>query len=131
LKKEDITKKAIQDNLIDLRTSYNLTHKEMAEALGIERSTYSSWEAGRSCPKPAEIVKIAKMFSVSSDRILGIEGKSVLRVSASGEYNKDIYGDAKFSDLSNYEKKILLKLRILNADDKSKVAEFIENLKTD
>ena len=75
------------------------------------------------------IVKLSKVYNVSCDYILtGIHANGVLSVASPVNYNSDVYGDCYVSELSNFEKALLLKLRPLNAQDKQKVVEFINEL---
>ena len=59
--------------LIYLRTTNNLTQKQLADLLNIERSTLSSYEIGRRYPDAHILVKLADTFDVSVDYLLGRE----------------------------------------------------------
>ncbi len=56
-----------------MRTSNNLTQKQLADLLNIERSTLSSYETGRRYPDVHILVKLADTFDVSVDYLLGRE----------------------------------------------------------
>ncbi len=56
-----------------LRTARGWTQAELARRLGITRNGVNSWEQGLSMPSPAFLVELAKVFSVSTDYLLGIE----------------------------------------------------------
>lgn len=47
--------------------------KDVAERLGIERTRYLKWEHGDSQPPLEMLVKMCKLFGVSSDYLLGLE----------------------------------------------------------
>jgi len=57
--------------LKDLRTEQNLLQKDVAEMLGVDRSTYSKYESGASEPNFEILLKIARIFNVSIDYLLG------------------------------------------------------------
>ena len=57
--------------LIHLRTINDLTQKELADILNIERSTLSSYETGRRYPTISVLIRIADTFDVSIDYLLG------------------------------------------------------------
>lgn len=57
--------------LKELRTSAKLTQQEVAAHLGVERSTYVKYERGNSDPPSSALVKLADMFGVSVDYLLG------------------------------------------------------------
>ena len=56
-----------------LREARGWTQAELARRLGITRNGVNSWEQGLSVPSPACLVELAKIFSVSTDYLLGIE----------------------------------------------------------
>lgn len=49
----------------------SLTIEELSQKLGIERKTFYNWEAKKDFPI-SYLVKIAKIFNVSTDVILGL-----------------------------------------------------------
>lgn len=71
----------IADKVKLLRESNNLTQNDVAKRLGITRSSVNAWEMGISVPSTMYIVELARLFSVSTDYILGLEHKEVLDVS--------------------------------------------------
>lgn len=50
-------------NIKELRKKQDITQKELAEKLGIERSKISQWETGYCLPKVTELPKIAKALN--------------------------------------------------------------------
>lgn len=70
--------------LKELRTSKNLFQKEVAEILGIDRTTYSKYENGASEPSHEILLKLAEIFEVSTDYLLGRDKKEPTSVSADG-----------------------------------------------
>lgn len=124
-----VTRNCIKDTLIKLRKAHGFSQEEISEILGIKRDTYASWEIGRSNPKSDMLIKLAKVYNVSCDYILtGDNIGNTLRVASPANYNSDVYGDQYISELSNFEKAVLLKMRVLNVQDKQKVVEFINSL---
>lgn len=59
--------------LKDLRTEKGFDQSSICEALNIEQSTLSNYENGRRTPKPETLVKMAALFNVSVDYLLGNE----------------------------------------------------------
>lgn len=58
-------------NIIDERKLKGITQQEMAALLKMALSTYASWEQGKSEPSAEMIVKLADIFQVSTDYLLG------------------------------------------------------------
>lgn len=61
--------------LKDLRQQAGLTQKQLAERLWISKATVSYYEQSLRYPSPEILVKIANVFHVSTDFLLGREGK--------------------------------------------------------
>lgn len=116
----------LRNNLINLRNTNDLTQKNIADILGLERSTYTSWEKGRSSPKPNEIVKLAKIYNVTTDYLLTGKDSEKIQVENFSNYDRGVYGDSNISELTDFEKTLLLKIRVLNTKDKQKIAIFLD-----
>ncbi|RYL91641.1 helix-turn-helix domain-containing protein [Sporolactobacillus sp. THM19-2] len=56
--------------LITLRKQKKLTIQNMADALGIAKSTYASYETGYRQPPVDALIKIADFFSISLDQLV-------------------------------------------------------------
>lgn len=130
---ESEIKENIKNNLISFRKANLMTQEETANALNIkDSSTYRSWESGRSSPKNSMIVKIARMYNISTDRILtnsdDYKRSKKHKVSSSVDFEDNIYGDEYLSELEKSEKLFVMKFRQLNAKDKQKVAEFLDEI---
>lgn len=63
-----------------LRTARGWTQADLASRLCITRNGVNSWEQGLSLPSPACLVELAKVFSVSTDYLLGVERLESLNV---------------------------------------------------
>ena len=78
----------ISDTIKALRTSRNWTLAELARRLCVTRNGVNSWEQGLSMPSLSSIVELSKVFSVSTDYLLGVDELNVVNVS--GLDKKDI-----------------------------------------
>lgn len=61
------------ENLKKLRRSKNLTQKELAEVIGVDRTTYVKYESGDSEPSFETLIKLADFFEVSLDYLFCYE----------------------------------------------------------
>lgn len=61
-----------------LRISNNLNQVEMANKLGVTKQSVSNWENENIMPSIDMLIKIANLFSVSTDFLLGISEKHTL-----------------------------------------------------
>lgn len=62
--------------LKSLRTSAGLTQKQLAERLGISKNAVSYYEKSLRCPSADIVIKLAGVFHVSADHLLGLDYKS-------------------------------------------------------
>ena len=69
-----------------LRTSSGLTQAEMAEKLGISRSTIGMYETGAREPDFETLEKIADFFNVDTDYLLGRTNQTTLLPESIGHY---------------------------------------------
>lgn len=56
-----------------LRQNAGLTQKQLSERLGVTSSVVSYYELSERVPSPEIIVKLANIFHVSTDYLLGVE----------------------------------------------------------
>ena len=57
-------------NIEALRLSKSLTQKELADTLGVSRSTVAMWESGRASPTAKKMTAIAGVFGCTVDELL-------------------------------------------------------------
>lgn len=79
-----------------LRETRGWTQAELARRLNITRNGVNSWEQGLSMPSPACLVDLAKLFSVSTDYLLGIERLETINVT--GLKDEDVALLAQLAD---------------------------------
>ena len=68
-----------------LREARGWTQAELARRMNITRNGVNSWEQGLSMPSPACLVDLAKLFSVSTDYLLGVERLETVNVTGLNE----------------------------------------------
>lgn len=61
------------NKLKQLRAKAGLTQKQLAERLGVTSSVVSYYELSERSPSPEVLVKLARIFHVSTDYLLGVE----------------------------------------------------------
>lgn len=84
------------DKIKALREAKGWTQADLARKLGITRNGVNSWEQGLSMPSPACLVDLARVLSVSTDYLLGVE--SGASVNVSGLDDKDVAMLAELAD---------------------------------
>lgn len=63
----------MQNNLIKLRKEKGLSQEELADKLAVSRQAISKWERGESLPDTDNLIRLAKLYGVSIDEIVGIK----------------------------------------------------------
>ena len=64
----------------DLRNARRMTQAEFAERINVTKSTVSAYENGTRFPSYDVLIRIARLFKVSTDNLLGYSENSVVDV---------------------------------------------------
>ena len=75
----------IAERIKELRQARGWTQADLARRLGVTRNGVNSWEQGLSMPSPASLVDLARLFSVSTDYLLGVERLNTVNVAGLDE----------------------------------------------
>ena len=84
------------DRIKALRESRGWTQAELARRMNMTRNGINSWEQGLSMPSPQSLVDLARLFSVSTDYLLGVEKHNTVNVTGLDE--KDVALIAQLSE---------------------------------
>lgn len=118
--------KGIGDLLTMYRKKLELTQREVAEALNIDRSTYTCYEIGKTEPNIETISRLAKIFNVSVVDLFPTDDNAYVQAAEFGGSGKIAINKLKFYDLNEYEKQIIMKIRQMSIDDKIKLQNILE-----
>ena len=77
-------------NLEERRLQAGITQKELAAKSGVTRSGGSDYELSERSPSPEILIKLANIFHVSADYLLGLDTKSKPMLDISGLDEEDI-----------------------------------------
>ena len=121
---------AINEKLKYYRAKNNFTQTQVSAALGIDRSTYSYYELGKTIPSINMLSNIAKLFNVAIFDLLDTEkGSDHL---SSTTYNPGYYSGERplcSATLDREEKDLLLLFRQLDDGNKIELIKKAEALK--
>lgn len=82
--------KMIGERIRDTREKNGLTQAALAKKLGISRSAVNAWELGVSVPSAQYLVELSRLFNVSTDFLLGLDGKEVVDISGLDDSEKKV-----------------------------------------
>lgn len=65
--------KLFADRLKRAVKNSDMNQAELADKIGVDRTSISHWQRGKHTPNPEQIQKLAKALGVTSDYLLGLE----------------------------------------------------------
>lgn len=80
----------IGERIRNTREKNGLTQANLAKKLGISRSAVNAWELGVSVPSAQYLVELSKIFKVSTDYLLCLDGKEVVDISNLDDSEKKV-----------------------------------------
>lgn len=60
------------DRCVELREQLKLTQDDIAHQIGVSKKQVSAWETGQAEPRTDSLIALARLFSVSTDYLLGV-----------------------------------------------------------
>ena len=119
------------------RESCELSQQQIANALNVDRSTYTYYETGKTTPSASTLLKLSKIFNVPCSIFLEsinqeLDSNSLVADSVDNKKSRDTTksyeSDEKIYDLSKEEKDILIAYRVLNKSGQEKAQEYLKKL---
>lgn len=102
------------ERLRQLRKGKGLTQQQMADTLGVDRTTYTKYENGASEPNIATLRQLAAIFGVTLDYLLGVTDEPtalapIASFTALGDVPLSDLSEAEQEELANYAVYLLSK----------------------
>ncbi|MBQ7548774.1 MAG: helix-turn-helix transcriptional regulator [Clostridia bacterium] len=121
----DKEKSNIGKKLKKMRTELGLTQDDIAEVLSMNRTTFSKYENGAAVPPVNVLMKLAALFNVPVSVMLNDDNTLRFNSPERDDVDADTGSVSDFTQLNRDEKKLILKLRLMNADKKARIKELI------
>lgn len=115
----------LSENLRILRKSFRLTQQEVADILGVDRSTYTFYEAGKSTPTKENIIKLCDIYNVTVGYLLGVE-KNCPELKVANRSDRIDEGTDGLSEISRNEKFLIMAYRSLDSDKKEQLIDIVK-----
>ncbi len=75
----------LNERIKELRILNGMSQVDLAARLGISKQSVSNWENDNIQPSIEMLLKLARLFSVSTDYLLGLEKRRYLEISGLSE----------------------------------------------
>ena len=94
----------IGERLAEIRRDYGDTQADLAQKLHVSSFTVSSWEQEKSAPSHEMLIKLCRLYHVSSDYLLGL---SDVDPSFVQQYRLEQFTKEELDDLKDYEEYLI------------------------
>ncbi len=105
-------------NIKKFRSINEFTQQEVADRLGIDRTTYSKYESGKATPQFHNVVKLAEVYGVTVGELCGRSFEETI-------------GFADIAGFSTEELRLVFKFRALSERRKQEVLRVTNRLTND
>lgn len=78
----------LYDKIKNLRVNSGMNQVQLAKRLGVTKSAVNSWETGTNSPSLSYIIKLAQIFGVSTDYLLGVNERLTVDITTLDEEQK-------------------------------------------
>ncbi len=122
------------ENLKKYRRLCGFTQDDVAKMIGLDRSAYTYYENGKTEPNVENLKKIAAMFGIDMNILLGFDAPEVITPTATLQvsndnvftYESNLSTEESVGKCSADERKLIAYYRVCK--DKEKVLEAVRNL---
>ncbi len=119
----------LYENLKKFRKLCGFKQDDVAKVLGVDRSAYSYYESGKTEPSVKNLIKIARMFKVDVDTLVGNSEHTAsltLNNESAAQYDANLCADFKvLGECSPQERIIVAMLR--QAQDKNAFIQAVHD----
>ena len=78
----------LYEKIKNLRFHSGMSQVQLAERLGITKSAVNAWEMGTNSPSLSYIIRLAQVFGVSTDYLLGVNERLTVDITNLDELQK-------------------------------------------
>lgn len=134
--------KQLGDRVRKLREGRNMTQTELSEMLGMKTyTTVSKWEKNENFPKGKDLKKLAEIFDVTSDYLLGLTDSKLKKITTQNEKTEiiSIYDQLEEprqekvlsyakDQLEEQESSNIISIFNKSQDDEDYITDYVEGL---
>lgn len=102
----------IGQRIRDLRKQKRMSQTELAKSAGVSQTTVTAWETGKAEPSSSAVAKLADIFNVTTDYLLGRPNKQETKKDDVELSDDDVIMTWRGKPLSDEDKELIR--RIMN-----------------
>ena len=114
----------LAESLKQIRRKYKMTQDDVALFLGVSRSGYTYYETGKSAPSVESLKKLAMMYDITVDELVGMPEK-ISGKRAVSEENLATKGIDPLMYMKKDEQSLVMAFRLASKEDKEKILREI------
>ncbi len=115
----------VKDQLVELRLKNKFTQSQIADIIGVVRSTYTYYECGTTTPSIYTLKRLAQVYKVPIDYFIKDDREPSQPLNASGSVVR-VSENNILSQLSKEERTAVAYLRLLNSKNRAEVLEMMK-----
>lgn len=115
----------LNQRLKHFRTTSGLTQQQVADVLGLDRSTYAYYESGKTTPDIKSVNKLLKIFNISYYELMDEADPANITVSDPLFDASDDDDQLHIYDLSKAEKRLMIYYRVLSPNQQKDLLNSI------
>ena len=119
----------LADKLKELRKNFCMTQDDIAVLLDMSRTTFSKYENGAANPPLSVLRKLSAIYNVPIEYLIHDEhsSKMIFNSGTEDKVPEEDSGFQYFSQLTKEERKLILKLRLMQKEKKAEIIRTIES----
>ena len=102
----------IGQRIRDLRKQKRMSQTELAKSAGVSQTTVTAWETGKAEPSSSAVAKLADIFNVTTDYLLGRPNKQETKKDDVELSDDDVIMTCRGKPLSDEDRELIR--RIMN-----------------
>ena len=118
----------VSESLKKVRKEHKLTQQDIADVLGVDRSTYTFYETGKTSPSIATLQKLSNIYNVTIGYLAGYEENRPELKSKHVSPSISAPDVDPIALLTKDEQIMLMCYRVLQNDKKQEILKYIKNL---
>lgn len=118
----------VSESLKKVRKEHKLTQQDIADVLGVDRSTYTFYETGKTSPSIQTLQKLSNIYNVSVGYLAGYEENHPELKAKHVSPSMNAPDVDPIALLAKDEQIMLMCYRVLMNDKKQEILKYIKNL---